>query len=443
MEYWQFILGGITAGAIAGFLPGIGNVVVLVLLFPFFLNTDPIGLILFYACMSSIGQFTGSVTSTVMGVPGELSSLPAAKEGHRLYLRGQGTLALSQTALGSAFGSLIAIGFVFLISGELDQYAFLYSTWIQSIVLILVLSVIAVHAGNNKLTNCLLIATGYALAMVGVNSLDDTQSITFGIPDLTLGIPLFPVIVCLYVLPQMLRNLDKYKLTINTVVPVNISLLTHITTFISNICSSLRGTVLGFFLGLIPYLTTIVSSNVSYFIETKIRQKKKIYNTNGDVASLTSAETANNSAALSSLLPLLVIGIPITTSEAILLELVNANGFAFAVDNFADLFFIVAVTLVFANLVGVLLSWPLSNLITLWYKIPLTKVYFGVIILCVSIIVFLGVNQNALMLYICSSGVLALAGYCLRRVDTMPLVFAFVMQDAVENNLTRLIFYML
>ena len=111
-----YLLGGVLAGTIAGLLPGIGNTLIMILAFPFFLGIDnPLNIIIFYVACLSLSQYTGSITSTVFSVPGEISSLPAVKEGHKLFRKGLGSLSLSGCALGSFFGSLIAVAFVLLI----------------------------------------------------------------------------------------------------------------------------------------------------------------------------------------------------------------------------------------------------------------------------------------------------------------------------------------
>ena len=321
----MFLFAGVLAGAFAGFVPGIANTIVMILLFPFFLGIDnPFNIVVFYIALLSIGQYTGSVTSTVFSVPGEMSSLPAVKEGHKLYRRGLGALSLSGCALGSFVGSLLAIGFVIWVGQYLHTFTFLYSTKFLSGVLIIVLLFLVFGKYNHWIINLLLCVFGYFLGMIGTGSLNEHETFTLGIDELLRGVPLFCVVVWLYVFPEILRNW-------NTAIPEggtkiqskDISLSKHINIFFRNIPSTLRGSVFGFFLGLTPYLTTIIASNMSYSFETWLRKKQKKYNNNGDYASLVTAETANNAAALSSLLPLLIIGIPITSSEAVLLDQVT------------------------------------------------------------------------------------------------------------------------
>lgn len=444
MSTVTFLLAGVIAGAIAGFIPGIGNTIALMLLFPVFLGVDDASnIVVFYVAMLSVGQYTGSVTSTVFSVPGELSSLPAVKEGHRLYRRGLGSLSLSGCAMGSTVGSLLSIGFVLYVAQYLHEFTFLYSTKFMSGVLVFVLVFLVFGKYNHWIINLFLCMLGYFLAMLGTNSLNEHQTLTFGIDQLLYGVPMFCVVTWLYVFPEILRNW-------NTPVPTQsgvtlhkeVKLSQHLSLIVKHWASVARGSVFGFFLGLTPYLTTVIASNVSYGFETWLRKKKKSYDDQGDYASLVASETANNAAALSSLLPLLLLGIPITSSEAILSEIVTANGYFFDIDTFYEFFVKISYCLLVINLLGLCIAWPLSKYFHIFYLLKLKSIYVGVLIFCVFITFYIGIYNHDLLYYICVSVVFAVIGYLLRRIDTMPLVFVFMMQDGIEANLTRLIFYM-
>jgi len=438
-----YLLGGVLAGTIAGLLPGIGNTLIMILVFPFFLGIDnPLNIIIFYVACLSLSQYTGSITSTVFSVPGEISSLPAVKEGHKLFRKGLGSLSLSGCALGSFFGSLIAVAFVLLIGNTISQFTFLYSSVFQSYVLIIVCLFLIVGKYNSWYTTVLLGGFGYFLAMLGTGALDTYKTLTFGFDSLLYGVPLFSVIVWMFVFPQILQYWDTKMDVDNDAKSIDINPFKHISSFFDNITSSIRGSVIGFFLGLTPYLTTVISSNVSYAVEKWLRKKKNTYDDTGDYASLVSAETANNAAALSSLLPLLLIGIPITSSEAVLLELTSANGFTFYIEEFYGLFVLISICLVAINLLGIFIAWPLAKYFYIFYYVDIKTIYRFVLGFCVLMTLYLGYADHVLWYYIVISSILAVFGYLLRRVNTLPLIFVFMMQDGLEENITRLLFYL-
>lgn len=439
-----YILGGVLAGAMAGLLPGIGNTLIMILTFPFFLGVDnPLNIIIFYVACLSLSQYTGSVTSTVFSVPGEISSLPAVKEGHKLYRKGLGSLSLSGCALGSFFGSLLAVGFVLLVGKSLQNFTFLYSSVFQSYILVIVCLFMIFGKYNRWYVTTLIGALGYGMAMIGPGGMVEEETLTFGIESLLYGIPLFSVVVWLFVFPQILKYWDtQMEVDIKISKEQNLNPFMHIKLFFKNSLSFIRGSVIGFFLGLTPYLTTVISSNVSYAVEKWLRTRNKTYDETGDYASLVTAETANNAAALSSLLPLLIIGIPITSSEALLLELTTANGFTFYVEEFYGLFVLVSMSLVLINLLGLFIAWPMAKFLYIFYYINIKTIYKLVLVFCVFMTFYLGYIDHVMTYYVCISAILAVIGYLLRNYNTMPLIFVFMMQDGLEQNLTRFIFYL-
>ena len=438
-----YLLFGVAAGIFVGIIPGIGNTFMLILFFPFLMNADPLYLIVFSMSMLSISQYTGSITSIIFSAPGEASSMPALYEGHRMYLDGRGSFALSGCAIGSTLGALIAMFFTIFVISNLQSYAVFYSTRTQVYVLTAVLVFLSFNRLNHWAINIFFIVSGYSLGLIGVNSLDWSKTYTFGLDSLIPGIPMFAVLFWLFIFPQILDSWSKLK-TSNSYQDLLLthSIADHLTLFLSNIGSSLRGTVIGYFMGLVPYLTNIGASNVSYSTESWIQKKKKKYNNNGDYASLISAETANNAAAFSAFLPLLAIGIPITSSEAIIMNLATLNGYVFSIENFMSMFNLLAVCLVFVNLMGLLLSWPVVQNIKGFYKINFSYVYPVIMIISVFILFYIGDQSNQLLYYVAVSMVLAPIGYLLKNFNTMPLVFVFLLQNQIEENFTRLIFYL-
>lgn len=100
VENLIYIIPGVTVGIIAGFIPGVGVFTSMMLMLPFLYSLEPYQLLTFYIALASTTQYIGSITATVFGLPGESSSLPAVKEGHALFQQGQGSIAISGSAIG-------------------------------------------------------------------------------------------------------------------------------------------------------------------------------------------------------------------------------------------------------------------------------------------------------------------------------------------------------
>ena len=108
MEQLFAVAFGIVVGTIAGILPGIGVLVSMVICTPLLLHMSVIELLLFYMSVASMVQFTGTVPSVYLGVPGETNSLPAVIEGTKHTRKGQAALAIGVSAVDSGSPTALA-----------------------------------------------------------------------------------------------------------------------------------------------------------------------------------------------------------------------------------------------------------------------------------------------------------------------------------------------
>lgn len=444
------LLTGTSIGLVAGLLPGVGNVVMLMLAYPFITDFSLFQILLFYICIAGAAQYTGSVVATTLGVPGETSSLPAVAEGHKMFLNGRGNFAISNSAIGSFVGSmLVALTLIIILPHTASLIAKFYNTHVQVIILLAVsLFLIVSYAGQRILVNVFLFGLGWFLGMIGyskdlmtyrLDSIIDYQTFQY----LHFGIPLYPLVIALFVFPIFFQNWNSKSIQLEKLSSLNDKkIVVHIKEFIKNIKSSIRGTLIGTFCGLVPHLTATLASNVSYIFEKNKRKKEKTYDPTGDLPSLVSAETANNAAGLSQLTPLLLIGIPITTSEAIILNILENN---MAVVNWkttiqSGMFNELVIWFVVMNFLCLLAAWPFAKHLHLIFKIN-QKVLYSLTFFVLTVLVYYLGNITEQGLYYLSVLICLLPiGYLLRKWDTLILVFAFILQGQIESGLVRLFY---
>ena len=421
---------GIGFGVVAGFIPGIGIFATLMILYPWLLGFTGLQLIAFYIGIASTTQYIGSITATVFAVPGESSSLPSVKEGHALYKKGQGGIAISGAAIGSFVGSFIVLGIVSLFVPSLENLYYFYSTYIQATIITLVLGLL-VLASNKKLIACILVFIGYLLGTVGCKDMDDVCFATFNNDDLTTGLPFISVILALYVFPIVFNNWH-IDFTDSKVEIATGKILPHIKKYIENIGASLRGTIVGFFAGFTPGLSTTMSSNMSYGLEKWVQKRRNNYEL-GNYSALISAETGNNAGAFAALLPLIVLGIPIVPSEALLYELASAKGFVLGGENFsADFFNTVAYLLVITNFIALIIAWPFAKYICYMSKINYKVLQCIILCMLVGVIMHVGSQFFQAWYYLLVFLVLVPFGILLRKYDTLPLVFTVLIASRID-----------
>lgn len=416
------ILLGSVAGIGAGLLPGVGATVTVLLLFPLLLSMDPMQIIVTFVSLYSMSQFVGSVPAIFFGIPGEASSVPAVLESNQLKKNNQLSEAIAYTGLGSLVGSVLCLLLIYVFSDLLDEIAKMYLTALQASLLFLAYLMILFFSNNRTWINLLLMGFGVFLASIGMHG-DNTRQFLVLNTYMMEGLPIFPVLTSLLVFPIFFNELEQEQQGKKTVPQFEIR-FKLIAQYFRYIASSLRGTVLGFFGGFCPGLTHAFSSQIAYGTESIIHKGP-----DKALQRVVSAESANNAGAFSAILPLLLLAIPISSSEALILSILKIKGYDIAIQDIVLLLEYTIVALVFVNILGILVSWPAAKLISKVFLVP-GKILYSIIGVALLILnYYVGVMHWAEWYYMIVLVALAPIGYLLRRLDTAPVIFVFILYN--------------
>ena len=417
---WAVI--GIVSGTVFGIIPGAGPFIATALLYPLLASTAPVNIMMYYVSVLITSNYTNSVTAILYGIPGDATAISTAKHGHRLFRKGFGSVAVSSNAISSTVGVMFAVTvFILALPRVLDLFKF-YNSIIQTIIIAVAILMITFLTKQNKIATLLLFLLGGVLAKVGIDSITFDSFLTFGNSYLALGIPFASIMIGLYIVPELAKvsnlNVDtpkrisKYAVGKGTAIP------------------TLIGSFIGFWCGLIPGVTNILGSYASANIVKRFFRMPIL-------KSIAAAEAANNSGALSSLLPLLILAIPITGSEVLIYYLMLENGFQFSVDNTVDKLKNIIYIVPFVTVFCLFLSWYGFNLLgNIAYFYKSYKNYVNAFILttisAVSIAIF-PIHVWMLVCILC----LSVLGYTLRRWDTSPVIYGFFLSDLFYESLIR------
>jgi len=426
LDIYYFVphLVGVGLGLISGLIPGVGNFILMLLAWPFLAVFGIFELLMMYASMAAISQYIGSIPAIVYGIPGESSSYPAVAESRNLTTLQQVSQAISGSAFGSVVGSLTVVGLCYAFVEYTDLIKHFYNTKILVGLLVLVTLVMIFTVNNRWWVNFLLILSGIGMGMIGYNSYLNVNFATFGNMHLYAGLPMPVVLICLFAVPQMLHHWDtEITKSINKTYELG-------RLYILNPVALFGSTLIGFFGGLIPGLTTVFSSTAAY--------NASMLFTKDPVKRIVVSETANNAGAFSMLLPLLIFGVPILGSEAILLFLMEQKGFNLVQFKFSDFLPELALGLVLVNAIGFLMAWPLSKMVPSFYRFNIKIIISLLIIALFFVTLYTGYMNYSMAYYFVCFMVLAPIGVLLRNVDTLPLVFAFIIHNKLVDGLFRL-----
>ena len=428
---------GLFAGTITGIVPGAGVMVAMVIATPLLMSFDIIQLLLFYMSLASMVQFTGTIPAVYLGVPGETNSLPAVIEGTKFNKRKMAKLAIGISAIGSVLGSVVAVTITFtLLTVLISHMTVFFSNNTKFYLYIFVIAFcLLVYNKRNIIVNLLLCLVGFALSIPGESDINPDFRYTFGIEDLQFGIPWMPVLIGFLIVPTLAKMVSTSNPNVfspNLHIPFR-----KVVRYFKRRCipSSLRGSVIGYLCGFVPGVSTILSTNTSYSFEKKLHPDNP-----GKL--LVASETANNSGQFASMLPLLLIGIPITGSEVVLYSLlVDAGWSPFQFDNItnnADMIFRQIVPwFVVANIVGLIVAWPLAkqvlNVFSMSKKYMIAILAIGMLVLNT----YLGILDYRVLLYTICLFVFSCIGLLIKKYETVPLIFMFILGNDIEGVFFR------
>ena len=408
-------------GTLVGVLPGVGPAATMTFMLPFTVGLPPeTGLIMLTGVWFG-AQYGGSTTSILVNIPGEAASVVSCIDGHQMTKKGRGGAALAMSALGSLLAAA-ALSF-----GPAEYLTFLVLAFILLVGL----------AGDSPAKGFVMFGVGFWISIIGLSQMDGTPRFTFGSDDLLLGIDFVPLAIGLFGIAEILSvGVQTYvppileKVRLRDLYPTRDEVR-------RSVAPTLRGSVIGFFLGLLPGPATILSTFISYMVEKRVSKTPEKFGT-GMIEGVVGPESANNSAVMSSMIPLLTLGIPFAAPSAIMLAGLRMHNVYPGPLLFTDsphIFWTFIAAMYLGNVILLLLNLPLVGLFA---KVAMLRP--ALLLPVVSIICLVGTyslrNSMFDVWVMLGAGVL---GLLLRRWDypVAPLLIGVVLGPMVENNLRK------
>ena len=309
---------GALIGTIVGVLPGLGPTATMALMLPF---TMKFGVTTGLIMMTGVwygAMYGGSTTSILVNIPGEAASVVTCLDGYQMSKKGRAGAALALVAIGSFVAGTIGILGLQFFAPLLGDAALSFGPPEFLCFMIFAFVLLSNLSAEAPLKGALMIAFGLFLSTIGINPMDSYPRFTFGTEKLLLGIDFLPVAMGLFGVSEILSiALEKYvrpqinRVRLRELYPSREEAR-------RSVYPALRGSILGFFMGLLPGPCTVISTFVSYALEKKISKNPGEFG-QGAVEGVVGPESANNSAVMGSMIPLLTLGIPFAAPSAIML----------------------------------------------------------------------------------------------------------------------------
>jgi putative tricarboxylic transport membrane protein len=310
---------GVVMGTFIGALPGIGPVSGVALLLPLTFGMPPTSAIIMLSGIYYGSQYGGTITSVLINTPGESASVVTCIDGYQMALQGRAGPALGVAALGSFLAGTVGVVLLMVMSPILARWALSFGPPETFALMLLGLTTVTGLTGENALKGYISMVFGLMLAMVGFDIIGGEPRYTGGINEMLDGVDFLPVAIGLFGLGEVLvgaeqvLNLDilKARYGIRDVWPSRAD-------WIRSRWAMARGTVLGFFIGVLPATGSTIASFLSYTLEKKVTKHPEEFG-KGAIEGVAGPESANNAASAGAMVPLLTLGIPGSGTTAVLL----------------------------------------------------------------------------------------------------------------------------
>ncbi len=424
---------GVFIGQIIGILPGIGPVGAMSLLLPATFYLSPVSAVIMFSGIYYGAQYGGSITSILLNIPGEATTVVTCLDGYQMARQGRAGPALGISAFGSFIaGTLGVFGLVFL-SGPLAKFGLFLGTP-EYFSLILFGIILTAYMGRGSLTKGLIsMVLGLWVGTIGMDIVTSTPRFTYGSSTLLDGVGLVPIAMGLFGISEVLINLEQsvkqdiYQGRLGRLLP-------GLQDWKSAIGPILRGTGLGFFLGILPGGGALLASFLSYGLEKKISRHPEKFGT-GIIEGVAAPESANNAGSQGAFIPLLTLGIPANVVMAMVLGALTIHGVKpgpLLMSQNPDIFWGVIASMYLGNVILLIFNIPMIALWVKILKVPYYVLYPLILLFCV--IGVYATNNNEVEIYILI--LFGALGYLLRRLqfDVAPFIIALVLGPMLEEN---------
>ncbi|MCV7282226.1 tripartite tricarboxylate transporter permease [Mycolicibacterium flavescens] len=431
-----YCLVGVLIGMVIGVLPGLGPAATIAILLPITYTIDPVAAIIMLAGIYYGAQYGGTITSVLLRLPGEASSVVTVFDGFALAKQGKAGTALGIAAIGSFVGATISIIGLTLLAPVVAGFALSFGPPEYAALAALGVLLVATIGSGNKLKALIAGAVGLLLATVGRDSFTGAERFTFDSLQLADGIDFVVVAMGLFGVGEILYNLEQRHRKATP--PTKVGNVWPSRKDLRQSSGAIgRGSLIGFVLGVLPGGGAVLSSIVAYATE-KRRAKNPERFGRGAVEGVAAPETANNAAATSSFIPLLTIGLPANASMAMLfgaLLIMGVSPGPQLVDERPDVFWGVINSMYLGNLLLLILSIPLVGLF-----VRILRVRPAILAPITALITILGVytiNNSVFDIYLMVA--FGILGYFMKKAgfDPGPMVLAYVLGSIIESSTRR------
>ena len=433
----MFGLLGTFLGTLVGVLPGIGPALAIALLLPITYTVAPSSALIMFAAIYYGAMYGGSTTSILLNTPGESGSVITALEGNKMARNGRAGPALATAAIGSFVAGTIATLILAFTAPTIADWAIQVGSAEYVALMLVAFSTVSSLLGSSQIRGFISLSVGLILGLVGADLQSGLSRLTFGNDSALEGIRAVTVIVAIFALGEALYIASRFKETGWNIIPMKGRALMSRNDFKRSWKPWLRGTAIGFPLGIVPAGGSEVPTFLSYSVEKSLSKHKEEFG-KGAIEGVAGPEAANNANAAGALVPLLALGLPTSATAAVILVAFQTYqiqpGPLLFTTNPALIWTLIA-SLFIGNALLLILNLPLVRFWVQLLKIPRTYLFAGIV--SFAMLGAYALNTSTFDLSVAIA--IGIVGFLFRRygMPITPLILGLILGPNLELQFRR------
>ncbi|MBI4286343.1 MAG: tripartite tricarboxylate transporter permease [Chloroflexi bacterium] len=320
LAFVGWVLAGGIGGLIFGIIPGISGMTLVVLFLPFVLDMKPEYALGFITATAGASMTGGSVTAILLNVPGTTVNAATLLDGYPMTKKGQAGRALGAAVTASALGGILAVFLAFAMVPLILPMVMAMRSADMVFLILMGLTFIGVLGTGAMIKGLISGGVGLLISFIGYQSITGMQRFTFGSTYLYDGLPIMPVILGLFALPEVIDLAAKGGTIAQT--RAVIKGMTQVIEGAKDVFRHwglwFRSTVIGYIIGVIPGIGAATSIWVAYGQAKQISKHPEKFGT-GTVEGVIAPESSNNATQAGALLTTVALGIPGSAEHAVVL----------------------------------------------------------------------------------------------------------------------------
>ncbi|CAN5607456.1 tripartite tricarboxylate transporter permease [soil metagenome] len=431
-----YVFIGVLAGTIIGMLPGLGPISALALMIPITFGMDPASGLILMAGVYYGAIFGGSTSSILLNAPGVAGTVATSFDGYPMARQGKAGKALALAAYASFIGGTISVIGLMLVAPLLARVAVSFGPAEYFALMVLGLTAVVSLSEKSLIKGLIAAVFGVMISIVGIDRQTGTERYTLDMLQLLQGIDFLVVALGVFALAEVFAMLLKGGQANPRRERIGSLKLSRAE--VREIAGpTLRGSVLGFFIGVLPGAGATIASFLGYSMEKRIARDGHTFG-QGNIKGVVAPESANNAACGGSFVPLMTLGVPGSGTTAVLLGALLVMGVTpgpLMLTQRPDVFWGVIASMYVGNVFLLLLNLPLIPYLARILEIPRPLLLALIVLFCM--IGVYGLKFSTFDLYLLL--IFGVIGLIMKLNDfpAAPLILALILGDLMEENMRR------